>query len=228
MFEPNEFQLQMTYVQRLLATRKVDRALAMLSETLEVLNLDEEPDAMKKSEILLRRASCYLIKDDTVLTVKDIVSGMMLLIDDKFLQQEAPDQSSVAVQLVKKIFSDIEAINVIMEFTAKKLSTDVLNSSKSLSKPDIEYGVNFFRCMMELKPRVLEPKIKYINCLLLSGNYREALIITENLMERPEHSKNPALLLARGTCNKHLGNKVLLLCINLSSFYNFWLSVLGH
>ncbi|XP_039251271.2 uncharacterized protein LOC120328794 isoform X3 [Styela clava] len=74
--DPNNFQLQMTYVERLTKWSKIEQAVAALNECIGVLQLDLEPDSRKLAEAWLRLGQCSMIKNQADLATTHITRGL--------------------------------------------------------------------------------------------------------------------------------------------------------
>ncbi|XP_002125800.2 uncharacterized protein LOC100176663 isoform X2 [Ciona intestinalis] len=221
-FDPNDFRLQMTFTERLKAMHKIDRALAMLTETIEVLHLDLKPDPAKLTEALLRRSECQIVKQQVDQAISDITAGLNAA-SDIALSQKGPDSSTSSneidviysekektLSIAKDIFgsktNDILELYMLLDKSASKLSAE--DRFKTVTKMDnIRNSADLYRAMLVLQPSSKDAQFKLASCYAKLGKNKLAVKIYDKLLEDTHFSQDTAILTARALCYRELGNK---------------------
>lgn len=222
-FEPDNFQLQMTFAQRLTMMHKTDRAIAMLNETLEVLRLDEKPDPVKLTEALLRRGACYLTKQHADQAVTDITAGLNAVNDALAKEISHSDQNDElffldqdnekTTKILKDVFGgksgNLVDIHHLLDKAATKI--DAEDRYKTVTKVDnIRVCSDLCRALLVIQPGSKDALFKLAGCYAKLGKNKLAIKIFDRLVEDPQFAQDASVRSARAACYRELGDKVSL------------------
>ena len=220
-FEPDDFTLQMTFVQRLMDAHKRNQALSILDQILFQLQKENDVDVDKITEVYLRLAVNYFAKQDTVSALSNVTKGLNARADSRKLNQTT------------ELLSDEEEIDFLAENKqiARKIATKVFESnSKNTSEvtsllgknanklfqgarvrsamkfENIRACIELYRAMLSLQPSDKDAQFRLASCYAKLGKCVVSVALLNRLLNTPS---SPLQVLAlRASCYREMGNKV--------------------
>ncbi|CAK8698309.1 unnamed protein product [Clavelina lepadiformis] len=223
-FEPENFQLQMTFVEKLKAIHKTDKAISMLTEMLDAARHDPKTDQEQLTKILLKRSACHTDKQHVDIALNDISAGLNAAADleralfannddfncdkeFKWLMASRKKSSEIAKEIYGGKSNDLADLYVTIDKAASKLHAE--DRFKAVTKMEnIRLSIDFYRAMLVLQPSSKDALFKLGSSYARLGKNKLAVKIFDKLLEDPHFAQDAAILTARALCYRELGKKV--------------------